>query len=224
MKKALVTLALLALGCSTTMTAEQHRQAAQVDQLQAKADEAKFDPTARAQGYTGHGPAMAGKGPFDTEPGMVLPGLRTYNPTEKYLDDAKGHRDDAAQHLAQAKELEAFEDAECIGVSQEARAACPLITPKIAKVEEIAQGVRLHLREGVDANALSKTMGCHLAFARAHGYDSAACPLYLPGVALRAGEGVIELRTQSPKIAADLRAEARAFFAGPPAVSATVAP
>lgn len=216
-------IALLSLGCSTTLTAEQHRQAAQDHQLQAKSEEAKFDPTARAQGW-GPGPAMAGKGPFESEPGMVLPGLTTYNPTERYLDDAKAHRSDAVQHLAQAKELERFEDQACVGVSKDARAACPLITPKIAKVEEIAAGVKLHVREGVDAAALAKTMSCHLAFARAHGYDSASCPLYLPGVALRTADGVIELRTGSPKTAADLRAEARAFFSGPPTVSATIAP
>jgi len=202
--------ALVCLGCSHSMTAEEHRDQAYKEQTAAITEEKQFDPQARAQAVQG-GPAMVGKGPFDIQPDM--PRLATYNPTERHLAEAEAHRHAADSHLKAAQELEHFEDAACVGVSKEARAGCPLLSPKISEVEEIAAGVRLHVKSGVDADELAKTMSCHLAFARAHGYDAPSCPLYRAGVSLRTEAGVIELRTGSAQTAANLRHDARVLFA-----------
>ncbi len=209
----------LASGCAHDLTVEEHEAEAVRHQNEAAAEQRQYDPTARTTARE-PGPSMGLRGPFEGAPGEIPP-LMTYNPTEVHLDAAESQRHDADSHLKAAAELERFEDAACAGVSKAERAACPLLAPKLAQVEETSTGILLHVKPGVDVNALYQTMSCHMAFARAHGYDSKTCPLYLAGVSLSKLEsGVIELRSNSAGTAATLRKEARAMFGAPAPVSA----
>ncbi len=208
----------LSLGCAHSLTAEEHRAEAERHQREAASEQRQYDPHAREMARD-PGAAMGMRGPLEGAPG-VIPPLATYNPTELHLEAAEAHRHAADSHLKAAAELERFEDAACTGLSKAERAGCPLLAPKVAKVEETSFGVRLHLKPTADGAELYRVMSCHLAFAHAHGYDSTSCPLYLSGVTIdKVGDDLIELRSGSAATAAQLRQEARGLFAPAPAVS-----
>jgi hypothetical protein len=151
------------------MSALAHRQVAARDYYAAAAERKQYDPDARA---TAHGAA-----PLDP--------IATYNPTQLHLRRAASLAAHAREHEAAAAELEAFEDAECGGFSIGVRAACPVLGP-IASVEDLADGVRLHLAEGAPVLAVAAHMRCHFAYARARGFERVAdCPLYVKGIEIR---------------------------------------
>jgi hypothetical protein len=55
-------------------------------------------------------------------------------------------------------------------------------------------------------------MQCHLAYASAHGWGAnGGCPLYVPGIEVRAGGApqTIEIVSANPAVAADIRRRSR---------------
>jgi hypothetical protein len=223
MKPLIIVTACLALcSCarrSAELTAVQHERAAEHEEVKAQEELNQYDPDRRTEAPE-RGP-VATREPFDGTPDVVAPPLAVYNPTVIHRDAALEHERSADSHFKAAKELEQFENIACEGVSAAQRAGCPLLTPKVEQVEETASGVKLHLKAGADAHELSRIMGCHLAFAKVHGYDARSCPLYMVGVTLQVvDEHTLELKGASPGTASDLRAQARLMFHGAPKVSA----
>lgn len=160
------------------MSAEQHRAEAQRENVAAD----------------GHGPARTPnatqaspyRGPISSNDDYLYP-IPVYNPTDWYLTEIGKHRAHAQQHEAAAKSLEKFEDAECGNFPASSRAACPLLGPA-QEIHEIEGGVSIRMAPGVRVDAVVAHMKCHLAYARAHGYQEAtSCPLYLPGLAVKRG-------------------------------------
>lgn len=199
---------LVALGLAgcvhSEMTADEHRLAAQKEEREASKDQAKFDPNATVRVPITNDPNAGPQGE---------PRLESYNPTSGYLTQADAHQRAAHDHLKAAGELEKFEDAHCGGLSTGERAACPLFTAFVQRVEETKEGLRLHLKDGAPEAKLLSEMQCHLAFAKAHGFERVTCPLYLRGVSIDGKpEHVIELRADSSDTAEMLRAQARGLF------------
>lgn len=152
-------------------TVSGHEQEAQLERKKAQAQQAAYDP--RKEQRHEVPAAMPGEGRATM--------LVTVNPTQEHLSRAEAHRKHALEHELAAIKLQAFEDAACRPVAAADRASCPtLITTAI---EKLPQGIRLRCApEQVDK--LVAEMRCHLAFAKARGYDSPLlCPFALPGVA-----------------------------------------
>jgi hypothetical protein len=122
------------------------------------------------------------------------------------------HLTHAAEHEAMADKIEAFAAAECAAVPAGARAACPLVP--VAAVEDVDNGVRLHLRADQPRDEIVARMRCHLAFARAAGQLRAHdCPLYIGGVEIAPapdGSG-IDLIARSSAVAKEIRRRANAY-------------
>lgn len=212
---------LLGLGCArrnSELTAVQHEQLAHTEQLKAQQERSQYDPEKRTEAPE-RGP-VATREPFDGTPDVVSPPLAIYNPTVIHRDEAEKHEHAADSHFKAAKDLEQFENIACQGITHEQRAGCPLLTPKVEQIEETSTGIKLHLKPGADAQELGRIMGCHLAFAKVHGYDARSCPLYMVGVSLQVvDEHTLELKGASPGTASDLKQQARAMFHGHARVS-----
>jgi hypothetical protein len=206
----LACLALAAAGCRHTrpeeMSVQAHRDEATRHQQVAEQEAQRYDPEARAS-------ALVTPPAFD-EP-LPPSAWRVYNPTEPSLQLAEVHRGYAKEHLAAAEALERFEAQECARIAPAARAACPLVTGAVVKVEERGDGVRLHLRPDAPGADIASRMRCHQAFAQARGFeDVPVCPLYGPGVSITLVEEgrAIDIISQSARGAADIRAQAREVF------------
>jgi hypothetical protein len=142
-----------------------------------------------------------------------------YNPTVDHLRAAEAHLRVAHQHTQAALEQQRFEDEACATLSTQARASCPLVSGAVQTVEEIRGGVRLHLKPGSNGAELIARMRCHLAFARARGFEGlSGCPLYYrsAGVDLVGLGEVIEVRATETAAAAAIRRDAREIFASLP--------
>ena len=195
----------LGLGCAhNEMTADEHRLAAQKEEAEARKANAKFDPNATV------------RVPMANDPNLGPPGqgqLESYNPTAGYLEQAATHQRKAHEHDKAASSLEKFEDSHCGDLSPSERAACPLFTAFVQRVEETKEGVKLHLKDGAPEAKLLGEMQCHLAYAKAHGFEQVTCPLYLRGVSIEGKpDHVIELRADSGDTAKTLREQARGLF------------
>lgn len=185
-------LALLALGCAApspgarpdAMSAEAHRREATEHEREAGAHERRYDARAKT-------PDDLDRYPQEFE---------AYNPTAVYLRLAREHRTHAREHLDAAHLLEQFEEAECGAFAPETRVVCPLLG-QVDRVEDIPDGVRVHLAEGVPRHPAAAHMRCHLAFARTRGRAGMLeCPLYLSGVRveLPPGSEAVDLIVANP--------------------------
>jgi len=181
---------LLVTGCRTAapkpddMSAEAHRQEAARAAEAAKRERAEYD----ARAVTA--PKVVG---FNVAAGEVAPETGwTYNPTSGHLRTAAQLETHGRQHAAAAAELEKFENAACTGIGRSTRGACPFLSVMAFKV--LPNGVRLHLKDASAEPGMTALMRCHLAYARARGFESAPdCPLYIRGVDIEAaadGKGI----------------------------------
>src|SRR5258706_9555314 len=66
----------------------------------------------------------------------------------------------AEQHRAAATALGAFEDPQCNGVPASEREACPFVGGQVIRVENVPNGVRLVMANGVSPQPLLKVIGC----------------------------------------------------------------
>jgi hypothetical protein len=117
----------------------------------------------------------------------------------------------AQQHLEIATGMKVFEEDACREIPAAERSACPLLGP-IAFIEDIPGGVRAHFTAKAHVDAIAAEIRCHLAYARARGFQQvASCPLYVRGLAMnRSGGGdTIDLVSADPAVAAEVRKRAR---------------
>lgn len=137
-----------------------------------------------------------------------------YSPTRMHDEMAVQQRVLASQHRAAARALESFEEEECAAFPAPTRAACPLLGP-VTSTEQVPHGVRLRIAAGVPVAAVAAHARCHVAFARAHGYEGMdACPLYLKGVRVESGEGYVDLLVEDDEVLAELRQRAGGHVSG----------
>ncbi len=199
---------LIAVACSgpqgtepDDMSAKEHREHAAHERSKADKHARKYNP--KAQTTEIPGPVGSAGGIYDFP-------LHVYNPTEQHTDHAAHYRRLAAEHLAAAKALEAFEQGACHRFPPKTRSACPVRGP-IVNYEEIPGGVRLKVAKGVPIAALKAHAQCHFAFGRARGFAQMPnCPLYIAGLKLRADAAgrTIELTTDVASKVAELRRRA----------------
>lgn len=150
------------------MSAEAHRQKAADEAVRGRAHQRRYDAWSKGS-YEG----AQSRDPDQLEP---------YSPAGVYRRLAGDQQQRARQHLEAARILGEFEEAECGAFPPEIRVVCPLIG-QVDAVENISNGVRVRLADGIDVAAAITHMRCHLAFARSHGHVGMdECPLYLRGV------------------------------------------
>jgi hypothetical protein len=180
MRIALLGLALLGAGCARgvrpdEMSAVGHRREAAAEEAEARRHHDLYDPKASVS-RPGRG-AQRGDSGVDGS---------TYNPTEWHRGEANAHLAHAQQHAAAAASLEGFEEAECRSLAAPTRAACPMLG-RVEAIEDVKGGVRIRFAEEVPVSAVVQHMRCHLAYARARGFDKGAdCPLYIRGERIEA--------------------------------------
>jgi hypothetical protein len=127
---------------------------------------------------------------------------------------AEAHLEHARLHEEAAAALERFEAAECAGVPAELRASCPLLAGAGAIVD-IAGGVEIRFHAGAPVDEVVARMRCHLAFARASGFEAGtSCPLYVKGLAIERIAPRIVRITGDAATAAAVRERARALAPG----------
>ncbi len=186
------------------LSAAGHRQEAANERARAEDAFARYQPSARA--------SMPG-GPVGTTdaPRLYPLDLYPYNPTDRALADAERHLRHAREHEAAATALEGFEEAECREFSPKARAACPVLGP-VAAITDRGNGVHVTFADGANVEATVAHMRCHLAFARARGWqDAGDCPLYVRGVEIAAspdGRGV-DITSGDAVVAHDIQVRSR---------------
>ena len=185
------------------MSAEAHRQEA-----------AKLAAAADAEHAKAESPAMQpnlGVSPGSNPEGYYYP-TDLYDPRKDALLRAQQLGRHARQHEAAAARLEAFEEAECRQFPPATRAACPLLSP-VQEISDVQGGVRVRFKAGARADALFAHMQCHLAYAKVRGFDdTASCPLYVPGIAIRRTDDplALEIVGSNSKIASEIRNRSRA--------------
>ncbi len=186
------------------LSVEQHRQEAARERMLAEEDYAKYQPGAS-------GPLPGGVGGYPDAPRVYPVDVFPFNPTERALSQAEAHLRHAREHEQAAKALETYEEAECRSFQPKMRAACPLLGP-VQKIEDLADGVRITLADGVPLAPVLAEMRCHLAFARARNFEGAPdCPLYMRGVEIAPShdDTAIEVRSKSPAVARAIREQSR---------------
>jgi hypothetical protein len=180
------------------MSAEQHRQEA-----------AKISARANAEAQAADGPP----------PNLAInPGgdpQAYYSPVNNASNEAAVRAErlsrHAQQHLAAAAGLEAFEEESCRGIPRPQRSACPFLGP-VASIDDIEDGVRIRFTRSARVDGIAAGMRCHLAYARAHGFqDVASCPLYVRGVEVSrpAEPDTVDLVSKDTKVVAEIRTRAR---------------
>lgn len=185
------------------MSAAEHRAAAEHDRSKAEQHAEEYDPHAISPRDPSSGDDII-YGVDD----VYWPG-EVYNPTAAHRSLAERHQDLAHAHEAAAKSLEQFEEGACKAFPAKTRPACPLLGP-VASVEDIDGGVRLRLSEGFAVEPVAAHVRCHFAFARTQGYQGMdACPLFLKGLRVQEGEGVIDLLLDDESQLEELRKRAR---------------
>ncbi len=209
MRTSLLIAAFALAACSHTrpeeMTAEEHRAEARRHEQVAAAEERQYEPNEVR-------PHLGPRSPFVGDE----PGLEFYNPSAAHLAQADRDMAAALEHLDSADKLEKFEDTACAGIPPAERAGCPLLAPYLVSVQEIAQGLTLNLKPTAPSKTLVNQMSCHLAYAMAKGFEKAPCPLYVKGVKIAlVDERTIDIRSMDPKVAHEVRLEARRLFGAP---------
>ena len=137
--------------------------------------------------------------------------LNVYSTRDQHLARAHSLSEHARQHAELAAKLDGFEGAECGEFPPATRAACPLLGP-VTQLTDLTDGVRVQFAPGTRTDAVLAHMRCHLAFAQTRGFEpsAAACPLYIPGIEIRAGEGgTIEIVSPQPKVAREIQSRSR---------------
>lgn len=182
------------------MSADAHRREATAIRDQARDEVARYDPTAMA------GPSLS----FGREGPTLFP-LTIYapfNPTLRHLYKSDELAEHARAHERAASEMEAFEEQECRAFPPATRAACPVLGP--VSVEDLPNGVRLHLPPQMPIDATLAHMRCHLAYARARGFaPTSTCPLYLRGTRIERHGDAIDLVSGDKQTAQRLQKLAR---------------
>jgi len=210
-KRAFLVCALAAAGCGTSgggvkpddMAAAQHREEAARENAAAREHSKEYDPKA-----TVPSPFRATAGPGS---GEYVFSPSVYNPTEVQLQRADEHRAHARQHEKAAEALERYEAAECFNFPPSTRAACPLLGP-VARIDDVAAGVRVTFAPGTRVDAVYAHMRCHYAYARARAFEETmSCPLYMRGIDIKRASDpmAIEITTGTPEQVQDLRARSR---------------
>jgi hypothetical protein len=200
--------ALALAGCAHTaddqLTAVEHRTAAEEHKAKGERAAAEYEP--------GLDVKVPARGPFIDSPNG---GLTTYNPTADRLIEADREMRRASEHLAAARRLEAFEDAACREIPPAERSSCPLLASWISVVRETTTGLEFDLKPTIDGRDTHRRLECHLAWARANGFERPSCPLFLPGLKLGLRErGVSTLLFEGDAdLARSLHAQARLLFA-----------
>ncbi|MGA9524177.1 MAG: hypothetical protein WBV82_22135 [Myxococcaceae bacterium] len=194
----------LVVGCAHTrpdaMSADAHQRESLEHRRQAIEASTQYDPDARSVGF--------GQDTGDRN-------LVVYNPTERHLKATETHRAHADAHARAAAALRESEAAACGTIPEEARAACPLLSPHVARVVETLRGIELELKPDAPAQELVSRMRCHLEHSRVEGFpeeDGESCPLYLRGSTIALDGNAIEISGSSPKMAAEIRSDARRLF------------
>ncbi len=172
-------------GCATPgtrpddMSADEHRAAAAHEEGESEHHADQYDPDAEV------GQAIrAGEYEFAET---------YYNPTENHQRSAERHKTHAAEHLAAAKALEGFEQAECASFPPKTRAVCPILGNVVAS-QPTPSGATLTLAKDVNVAAAAAHVRCHLAYARTKGHKGMpGCPLYLKGVQSKTNGNTIDL-------------------------------
>ncbi len=195
-------------GCShrgeKELTALEHRNKAAEYEAKAEAERQQYDPSRTREAIV--------RSPFVDLPDSPV---REYNPTATHLDTADRELRRAARHSKAAAKLEAFEDAACQQLPSRVRASCPLLASQVALVQNDKKGVLLTIKDGADAKDIEQRLQCHLAFARANGFDTPSCPLFVKGMSIKLVEPkVISLEGSSPGVARALQAQAQRIFTG----------
>ncbi len=200
---------LLLVACGATpgsqpddMSAAHHRQVAAEEDRKAAEHDSHYDPSEQI---------MTTPAGTDAQGNIIYaPGM--YNPTEGHRNLAADHKKHAEDHRAAAEFLEKSEEQACKAFPPETRTACPLLG-HLESVQDIDGGVRVRFAEGVNLEAATAHMGCHLAHARTQGYQGMdSCPLYIKGVgAKRVGDTRdVDLTVDDKASVGELRARAAA--------------
>ena len=157
------------------MSADHHRQMAAEEDRKAREHDAHFDPAEQATIKTAGTDAQ----------GDVIYAPVVYNPTEVHLKIAGKHRKHAEDHRAAAEALDKFEEQQCKSFPPETRKVCPLLG-QLESVQDIDGGVRVRFSKGVNMDAATDHVLCHLAYGRTQGRQGMdSCPLYIKGVAAK---------------------------------------
>lgn len=214
---AALALSVLTLACAHTrpdeMSTEAHALEEAKHRREAADNASRYDPDARV--------ATVAADPWSGDRALIA-----YNPTERHLEAAEAHRKHAEAHAHAMQTLIADEAAACGTLAQEARKACPLISPWVTRVVETGKGVELQLKPGAPAEQLTSLMRCHFQHARAEGFpeeERESCPLFLKGSEITLEADTIFIQSMNPKTAALIRKDARRIF-GAPEVTAERAP
>jgi hypothetical protein len=184
------------------MSAEEHRQEA--------AKEAAAAQTEVKKAVTSAPPPNLGVNPGGIPYGYIEP-VDSYDPTTRHLVPARHLEEHAREHREAAKSLEAFADDACERFPAETRSACPLLGP-VAEISDIHGGVRVRFAAGTKVDEVAARMRCHLAYARAYGFDTlVSCPLYVRGLEIRttADGQSIDLTSRDRRVADEIRNRSR---------------
>jgi hypothetical protein len=191
---------LFQLGCAAShareMSASEHRLEAEQARLRADAH--------RAAGRITHA-ASAQAAPAG------LPVMTSTDGEDSgwHLLEAARHAYHARQHQAAAAALERSEEVECRALPAAVRAACPILT-FVSQVREIEGGIRVRFLPQADVGQVAALMRCHLAFARARGFDRVpTCPLYTSGVEIRRVGDAIDVTGDTLEVVAEIRERIR---------------
>lgn len=190
-----VSTAAAVVGCTTPMSAEEHRALAAREEERAAEHAARYDDDARAVRVT-------------TAADQRTPQVEAYNPTHYELEAAEGHSESAERHRRAARALEASEDQACVGVAPAARAACPLLFP--VTVDDTPRGVRVTFANEADAQRAAAVIRCQQAFAKTRAFeDLPTCALYAPGLKLEQKGAIVELAAKDDDHVERLRGNVR---------------
>jgi hypothetical protein len=140
--------------------------------------------------------------------------IPSWNPTAQHLEAAAANHRKAEEHLQAAAQLEKFENAACRGLTWPQREACPLFIGQVERIDESSSGITLHFRGDIDPKTIFAQMQCHLAFAKARGFDQPSCPLYVNGVSISmSGDKAVVFTGSTPQAVRTLHQQARILFA-----------
>jgi hypothetical protein len=157
------------------MSAAEHRTQAQQHDAEGAKHEEQYQPAARATRRRSARLQNADVGESD------------YNPTRVHLGDAKDHREVAEAHRKAARALEAYTKAECGKFPPKTRAACPILSV-VTEQQDLPNGAKLVMADGVAAKVVLEHMRCHHAFSGEEGYKGmSGCPLYLKSIVIGLG-------------------------------------
>ena len=187
------------------MTAAEHRNEAAILGAQAQNEKNQYSPQDARQM------------PMSMSAMSQVPAERivTYNPSDEHLAKADADLRAAAEHLAAAKKLDAFEAQACQGLSVAERSSCPLLASSVSQIRHVLMGFELVMKPGVDVEKTKQMLSCHLAYAERTGFDRPSCPLFIKGSSIRkVGDATIEFTGSTPQVAAELQAQAARVFRG----------